>query len=86
MTQNGRWFVLLRVRASAARTRNNESTGSLLAYGRGTFVGDRTRIQPLNQLPDFVADGTDLDKAREPGSRVPQAVARIYSNSQQSAF
>jgi hypothetical protein len=37
-------------------------------YGRfsaNKFVCDRTRIEPLNQLADLVADGTDLDKARD---------------------
>lgn len=37
-------------------------------YGRFTanqFVSDRTRIAALNQLAEMVADGTDLDKARD---------------------
>jgi hypothetical protein len=36
-------------------------------YGRFTankYVSDRTHIQALNQLADLVADGTDLDDAR----------------------
>jgi hypothetical protein len=37
-------------------------------YGRFTankYVSDRTRIQALNQLADIVADGTELNDARE---------------------
>jgi hypothetical protein len=37
-------------------------------YGRlsaNKYVSDRTRIQALNQLADLVADGMDLDKARD---------------------
>lgn len=37
-------------------------------YGRLTanrYVGDRTRIPALNQLADLVADGMDLEKARD---------------------
>ena len=37
-------------------------------YGRFTankFVSDRTRIAVLNELAELVADGTDLDKARD---------------------
>jgi hypothetical protein len=37
-------------------------------YGRFTankFVSDRTHIEALNQLAELIADGTDLDKARD---------------------
>jgi hypothetical protein len=39
-----------------------------LFYGRFTanqFVSDRSHIEALNKLANLVADGTDLDKARD---------------------